>query len=235
MKPVRSISLNERKKARNKLALLDAALELTRRRPLSEITVQELCDITEISKSAFFNYFSLKVDLIVFYCRLWSVEAVWTAQHEYGASPGLRQIEAVFDWSGKIFEEHPRLVGEIIALRALQHASFAQLLEDSVVLVGPAERALRFHGKEGIESIPEGNLSRIIRTNLQAAVVQGDLPKKANFDEATVALASVFYGVPLMLCHQIPRCYAKEYSKQLKPILRALRQDGKGRRCIQRG
>jgi AcrR family transcriptional regulator len=219
---LKSIPLSERKKARNKLALINAAEELMRQKPLSEITVEELCEKVEISKSSFFAYFPRKTDLIFFNARLWSVEAVWAAKYEYGASDGLELIDAVFAWSGKNFEEHPRLANEVIALRASDPGSFDRMDEDKSTLVGPAERILRFSQKEGIESIREGTLITILRENLKVAIEKGELPKDTNFEVVILALASIFFGIPLLLGDQTSKNYSKEYSNQLALLWRAL-------------
>lgn len=222
---LQSIPLTERKKARRKLALLDVAVNLMRKKPLSEITVEELCQKTEISKGTFFTDFPRKVDLIFFYIRLWSVEAVWTARHEYCASAGLRLIEAIFTWTGRIFEDHPRLFSEIIALRAFHPQEFTRLSENSGVMVGVAERILRFPKKEGIETIPEGTFINIVRENLQLAMQQDELPQDTNLREATLAVLSSFYGIPLMLGDRSPKNLPQAYLKHLKLLWMGLRPE----------
>jgi AcrR family transcriptional regulator len=222
------IPLIERKKARIKLALLDTAVELMRIKSFSEITVEELCQITEISKGTFFSYFPRKSDLIVFYIRLWSIEAVWAAKHEYGASAGLKLIEATFIWTGKLFEDHPKLLREIIALRAFEPETFTNLAQDGAILIGPAERLLRFPGKEGIEKIPEGNFVKIILENLRFAIERGELPAKTDVEQVLLALMSTFYGIPLMLGNDIPNRLSKAYSAQLKVLKEGFGSQTKG-------
>ena len=83
MVKLEEIPLRERKSARIKLALLDAALERMLKRPFAEITVKELCEAVEISEVTFFNYFHAKNELLRYYLRLWSVEVFWRAAMFY--------------------------------------------------------------------------------------------------------------------------------------------------------
>ena len=116
----RQFSLRERKFARTKLALLQAALERMRDKKLDEIPVKELCDEVEVSEATFFNYFPKKNDLLHYLIQVWTIEVAWHAQSTVGEECGLRFIEQVFDYTGKKLADHPRLMLEIIAHMALE-------------------------------------------------------------------------------------------------------------------
>jgi hypothetical protein len=71
--------LRQRKYARTKLALMNAALERLKDKSLEEISVRELCEEAEVSEATFFNYFPSKTDLLVYFVQLWTIEAGWHA------------------------------------------------------------------------------------------------------------------------------------------------------------
>ena len=76
---------------------------------------------------------------------------------------------------------------------------------------------------EGIESIPEGNFRRLFLINLEAAVKKGELPKTVDIDTASMSLACIFYGVPLMISDKHPMKSSDVYSHQLRLLWAGLR------------
>ena len=223
MNKIGDIPLRERKQARTRLALLDATIERMRENSLSDITVEELCQKVEVSKGTFFRYFPHKTDLILYYIRLWSIEVTWHATRAAGGSPGLAMIEEVFGWTAAVFEDHPRLFAELVALRAFEPQKFTRLAQNDQIMVSQAERLLRFPDLDGIESISEGTFQRIFRHNLRAAIANTELPDSIDIDDVILSLASIFYGVPLMLADRVPRNLAAAYSHQLRLLWTGLR------------
>src|SRR5687767_9779494 len=113
------ISLRERKFAKTKLALLQAALNRLKTKRLSEITVKELCEEVQVSEATFFNYFPKKDDLLHYFIQIWTLEVLVYARDSAGADAGLSFVERVFDYAGRQLAEHPRTMLEIIAYMAL--------------------------------------------------------------------------------------------------------------------
>ncbi len=223
MKQFYDIPLRERKQARCRLALLNAAVDRMREKALADITVEELCQAAEISKGTFFRYFARKVDLIFYYIRLWSIEVTWRERQATGGTSSLSLIEAFFEWTAAVYEDHPRIFSEMIALRAFEPQEFARIAENDITMVSTAERLLRFPECEGIEEIPEGSFHPYFRRNLKAAIAKGELPQDTNIDSVVLSLACIFYGVPLMLDDRVPRNLGPIYLRQLRLLWAGLK------------
>lgn len=194
----KKFSLRERKKAQTHLAILDAVIDLLDEKPLDKITVDEICDVVEISKGTFFQYFPQKSDVLVYYGLLWNLEAMWIVTKSEKVTPGLEAIEFVFEELSEKIYSHPKLWMEIIVVRALQPKKFSQMGNTDEPQVSEVERAIRFPEFKGIESIPEGNFRQLFLLNLNTAVQQGELAADTDLETVFMALACIFYGVPLM-------------------------------------
>jgi len=194
----KKITLRERKKAQTKLAILDAVVDLLDQKPLEKVTIDEICEAVQISKGTFFQYFPQKTDVLVYYGLLWNLEAMWIAMRSPEIVPGLGVIKFVFAQLCHKIEDHRRLWMEIIAVRAHQPQKFAQMGNTGEQQVSVAEKKIRFPELDGIESIPEGNFRNFFLFNLEAAVKKGELAASTDLETAYMALACIFYGVPLM-------------------------------------
>ena len=115
MKQIHEFPLREIKRARNRLALVDAIFSKMQNKSFSQITTEELCRDAEISRGTFFRYFPRKADLIFYIYKLWEIEIIWHVINSDDTSPGLEAIEAVFHKVAATIEDHPHLFPEIIA------------------------------------------------------------------------------------------------------------------------
>jgi AcrR family transcriptional regulator len=210
-------SLRERKFARTRLALADAASGHLEAASFETLSVKSLCERIQISEATFFNYFPKKDDLIVYLDRLWTLELNWYGQQAMQLQQGLTVIEAMFRYTSIQIQKKPGLMGEIIAHEARSRERHP----------GPeitvAERMLAFSDLEGIETLPDDSLDGLLRGSLQTAIEQGELPENTAIAAAMVGLVSIFYGVPLALQYSNPAAISTMYRQQLELLWKGLR------------
>jgi AcrR family transcriptional regulator len=210
-------SLRERKFARTRLAMADIVTHHLDNASLEALSVRALCERAQISEATFFNYFPKKDDIIVYLDKLWSLELNWYGRQAASQKRGLAVIEALFRYTAIQVQKKPGLMGEIIAheARARDHSARPEIT--------PAERAMAFSDLDGIEEIGEDSLETVLRTALQQAIDQGELPENTLISTAMVGLVSIFYGVPLAIQHSNPSGIAAMYRQQMEVLWAGLR------------
>jgi AcrR family transcriptional regulator len=210
-------SLRERKFARTRLSLAEAATRHLEAASFESLSVKALCERVQISEATFFNYFPRKEDLIIYLDRLWTLELNWYGRQAAAQQKGLAVIEALFRYTSIQIQKKPGLMGEIIAHEARARER-SQGMEITL-----AERLMAFPDLAGIEDLPDDSLESLLRNALQDAIEQGDLPANTAIAAAMVALVSIFYGVPLAMQHANPAAIGAMYRQQLALLWAGLR------------
>ncbi len=210
-------TLRERKFARTRLALAAATTRHLESASLDSLSVKALCEQVQISEATFFNYFPRKDDLVAYLDKLWSLELNWYGEQAARQQRGLEVIEALFRYTAIQIQKRPGLMAEIIAFEARDRAHAPR--PDITV----AERLQAFPDLEGIETSEQDSLESLLKTALQQAMQQGDLPENTLIPAAMVGLVSIFYGVPLALQHSNPASIGAMYRQQLELLWAGLR------------
>ena len=210
-------TLRERKFARTRLALAEAATHHLEAASFETLSVKALCERVQISEATFFNYFPKKEDLIVYLDRLWTLELNWYGQQAAQQQRGLAVIETLFRYTSIQIQKKPGLMGEIIA-----HEAHARERASGFVIT-TAERMLAFADLPGIEALPDDSLETLLRNSLQVAIDQGELPANTAIPTAMVGLVSIFYGVPLAMQHGNAAAIGAMYRQQLVILWEGLR------------
>jgi len=225
------LSLREKKYARTKLALLDAATERIGEKTFDAISVKELCEQAEVSEATFFNYFPKKQDLLSYFIQLWVLEVIWKIEHALEEQGGIRAIEEAFSHTGEEVRKRPRIMLELIAYMALDPDKGQCPSHTAAVTL--AERLLRFPVLPGIEAIEACNgLDDVFRPPLLKAIEAGELPASTNVEAALTALFAVFFGVPLGMAWQDAGLVAAAYRQQLDLVWAGLRAGGGSARIL---
>jgi AcrR family transcriptional regulator len=210
-------SLRERKFARTRLALAEAATQHMQAASFETLSVKALCEKVQVSEATFFNYFPKKDDLIVYLDHLWTLELNWYGQQSAAQHSGLAVIDAMFRYTSIQIQKKPGLMGEVIAheARARQRSADPEITR--------AERLLAFPDLDGIDEMADDSLEHLLRTALQQGIDRGELPVNTAVTAAMVGLVSIFYGVPLALAHNNPAAIGAMYSQQLAILWEGLR------------
>jgi AcrR family transcriptional regulator len=217
MSTITKPSLRQRKFARTRLSLADAATRHLEAASFDSLSVKALCERVQISEATFFNYFPCKEDLIIYLDRLWTLELNWYGRQAAEQQKGLAVIEALFRYTSIQIQKKPGLMGEIIA-----HEARARERSHGMEIT-TAERLIAFADLAGIEALPDDSLESLLRNALQAAIDRGELPQNTAISAAMVALVSIFYGVPLAMQHANPAAIGAMYRQQLALLWAGLR------------
>ncbi len=187
------ISLRERKYARTKLALLEAAVTRLKTRAFEAISVKELCDEAMVSEATFFNYFPKKSDLLVYFVQMWSIDVAWHALQAANGAGGTRAIEAIFARTAERARNRPRVMNEIIAFLARHR--------DEMVFrpVSLGERLMAFPDRDHLAELPDDAFDSLLEPNIAQAIALGELPGTTSPAQTRVVLETIFFGVPLAL------------------------------------
>jgi len=217
---IKDLPLRERKYALTKFAILDAAIEKLHDKPLSEISVSEICKMVPISEVTFYNYFPKKSDLVNYFMQLWSIDLLWHI-NKNKIKPGLAVIEEIFEYNAKVVEESPNIMAEILIMIAhrRQEIIFKELQR--------AERLLFAAKIKCPEEIEERNLDEIILPNIQIACKKKELPKNVEPKKVFLSLLSILYGVPMSILYttytNVHKKILSLYRIQLQNLWQALR------------
>ncbi len=124
----------------------------------------------------------------------------------------LAAIEAVLVTTAEWNAPNPRVMSEIIAAQA-RLGSFG--VGEPIEL---AERLLFLDDAPGATELPDGGLGAILPELVEEAVARGELPPQTDVSSVVLAIASIFFGVPLVLGQASPRAVAPMYRQQLHLI-----------------
>jgi len=214
------MSLREKKAAKTKMAILDAALALMAAKPFEDVAVAEICDKAEISYATFFNYFEKKEDVLLYYVQLWSVNVAHRAAQAGG---GLAGITEVFEYTGLECEKGPEVMEEIVAYMA-RGRNIARL---SIAPLSDTEKKLRYPYIQDFSALGDTGLHSILPPLILQAVDRGELPPGTDVNDATLALAAIFMGTPVALSTVRMRGLAGAYSRQLSMLWGGLKSPKK--------
>ncbi|MGO8948652.1 MAG: TetR/AcrR family transcriptional regulator [Ktedonobacterales bacterium] len=213
------LPLREKKFARVRLAILSVVLQLMKERSLADISVREICELTQVAPATFFNYFRSKEDVLVYYMRLWSIPVTLQCRAVAAQRTVRDAVVSVFDYTAHEMEQYPRLMFEIIAYIA--HATEPPHLSS----LTRAERLLAFPTLPGAEDVEPQSIDELFTAQLKQAVHAEELPSSLQTEAVALLLKTIFYGVPLATRREGVRTIRHAYHEALEVLLGSWRTE----------
>jgi AcrR family transcriptional regulator len=179
------ISLRELKKARAKLALYEAGMELIGEKLFKEVLLEDLCRRAEISKVTFFKFFRQKEDLLVYFMRVWLTERMIELAHE--PKTGFQAVRHILRHVAEGAKTKPGLMLSLIGFlsESKMHPCMPVLSEAEVRLLFPEDEAI---------GAQDPNMFTLFTLCMREAQEAGELRPGLSVEMAVQALCTIFYG-----------------------------------------
>lgn len=197
-------------RARTRVTLVEALLPRLSEHRLDDIPVSDLARDAGISQATFFNHFPSKGDLLTHFLQLWGLRVgahARTVRAEHDSA--LAAIGALYQSTAEQILAGPRVMLEIIAHQARMPADL------QVPPVELTERLLWLPGEPDVMALSDQGLGGLLPVLLTEAVQNGELPPDTNVPATTLAAASIFFGVPLLLGERQPDLIPTMYQLHL--------------------
>lgn len=217
MVKIEDIALREKKFAKTKIDLLNTFYEKLKTEKLEDISVKDLCMETNISYKTFFNYFSKKSDLLLYYSHLWSIEAQYYIKNELLWLSPLKRIEKLFDYTCDKYEDNLRIIKELVSHMAIND----KLLNFQKLKL--AEYVIAFPDKEWIEEFNAKLIDEVIYPHLEEAIRVWEIKKDTDIKTLTLTLRSIFFWIILSTHKTNVNEIRWVYNKQLQIIWKSIK------------
>ena len=195
------IALPQRQKkfAKTKLALLKAFTRELSSKDFSSIVIKDLCLAAEVSEPTFYNYFTSKSHILLYYIQIWSVEmGILAPEFEASQGSNLQLIKGIFTKSYEGMAQKPHLTQAILS----DPISFGANADPHKIT--DAEKWLYFPENKGVETIEAMGLTGLLPPLIKKAVDRGELPKDTDQNLLFLLLSSLFFGTALILIQNNP-------------------------------
>lgn len=185
----RKLPLREIKKARTKITIFKAALEMLGTMSFRQLKVEDLCAKAEVSKVTFFKFFPTKEDLLIYFMRLWLTDRLI----EFRLQPkrGIAAIRHLFHTVASNAGRNPGLMLSLIGY--LSEVS----MHPNMPVLSEAEIQLLYPGKEALVDPEAPNLDALFRQFLEEAKQDGEISDRVPTDDLVKAMFTIFYGAYL--------------------------------------
>lgn len=207
-------------RARTRVRLVEALAVQLSGCSLDDVPVGSLAAAAEISEATFFNHFPTKAHLLTHFIQLWSLRVSLLARQVVAEhdSP-LAALEALCAATFAETAENPELMLEIIAHQARGPHPGVESIE-------LAERLLFLDDAEDVMELSDRGLEGVLPALLQQAVERGELPEHTDINGLLLTVASLFFGLPLLLARNHPQALVPVLQAQLQLIWAGARATG---------
>jgi len=190
------LPLRELKKARSKIALYEASLELIGRSTFRAVKLEDICEKAEVSKVTFFKFFPQKEDVLVYFMNVWLLERMLRIEEDglRGAGAARYIMHSVAEGSG----ERPGLMLSLISFLSESQ------MHPCLPVLSDAELHLLFPGREDRARATPVDIFALFRRLIDEAKADGDCRREESTAVLAQWLLTIFYGAFLTahLCRQ---------------------------------
>jgi len=185
----KKLPLREIKKARSKIALAKAGLELIGKTSFKAVKLEDICEKAEVSKVTFFKFFPQKEDLLIYFMRLWLTDRMIELKER--PKRGIEAIRHLLRTVSSGAGERPGLMLSLIGYlsEVNMHPNMPTLSEAEIHLLYP--------GKEALVDAEPPTLGALFCRFIEEAKEDGSIPAQASTDDLVKAMFTIFYGAYL--------------------------------------
>lgn len=188
--------LREVKKARAKIALYEASLDLIGASSFRAVKLEDICARAEVSKVTFFKFYPQKEDVLIYFMYVWLLERL--LEIEERGLRGAGAIRHLFRSVSDGAKSRPGLMLSLISFlsESQMHPCMPQLSE--------AEFQLLFPGREDRAMAATVDLFGFFRRAMEEAKADGDCVREESGAVLGQWLSTMFYGAFLTahMCKQ---------------------------------
>ncbi|HZG74441.1 MAG TPA: TetR family transcriptional regulator [Paenibacillus sp.] len=191
-----ALTLREIKKARAKIALYEASLDLIGSSSFRAVKLEEICAKAEVSKVTFFKFFPRKEDVLVYFMYVWLLERL--LEIEEGGLRGEAAVRHVLRSVADGARSRPGLMLSLIGFLAESR------MHPCMPALSDAEVHLLFPGREARARATSVDLFAFFRRTVEEAKADGDCVREESAAALSQWLITVFYGAYLTahMCRQ---------------------------------
>jgi AcrR family transcriptional regulator len=205
------LPLREIKKARSKIALFQAGLELIGKTSFKEVKLEDICEKAEVSKVTFFKFFPQKEDLLIYFMRLWVTDRL--VEFKLHPKRGIEAIRHLFRNVAVSAKDRPGLMLSLIGYlsEVKMHPNMPTLSEAEIQILYP--------GVEELVDAGPPDLGQLFYRFIEEAKEDGDISDRRPTDHLVKAMFTIFYGAYLTAHLYSSDQFMEYYDMHLKLFL----------------
>lgn len=182
---ISDIPLREMKKAKNKIALYEAALSLMEDRMFSQVMLEDICKHAEISKVTFFKFYQRKEDVLIYFMRVWLTKRI--IEIDSSRKKGFQAFRHLLFHVAEEYSVRPGMMPSLISFLAEQN------MQPDMPELSPAEVSLLFPGHEE-EGSQSPNMYGLFQRFMKEEEQAGNLNQHLTLEQAVQICFTIFYG-----------------------------------------
>lgn len=183
------VPLREIKKARTKIALYEASLDLIGAASFRSVKLEDICAKAEVSKVTFFKFFPQKEDLLIYFMHVWLLARL--LEIEEGGLRGAAAVRHVLASVAEGAKDRPGLMLSLIGFLSETR------MHPCMPTLSDAELQLLFPGREERARSTKVDLFAFFRRVVDEAKEDGSCKREESTDALAQWLTTVFYGAYL--------------------------------------